>query len=68
MRRLDEASPRTVDLAGFREHRDEAIGLLMDMTALAQRDGEIKDAERAFVIRVGDEIGLSQVQVTAALG
>ena len=66
--RLEEPFPRRVDLSGFRGDRDEAIGLLMDMVAMARRDGEIRDAERAFVLRVGGEIGLSELQVSAALG
>lgn len=68
VRRLEEPFPRGVDLSAFRANRDEAIGLLMDMVAMARRDGEVKDAERAFVLRVGGEIGLSDLQVSAALG
>lgn len=68
VRRMDEPSPRRVDLGPFLADRDEAIALLMDMAALVLRDGQVKASERAFVLKVGSEIGLSPLQVAAALG
>ncbi|MES2644209.1 MAG: TerB family tellurite resistance protein [Myxococcota bacterium] len=67
IKRFDEPSPRVVDLAPFRADRDEAIGLLIDLAAMAKRDGSLKDSERAFVVRTAHEVGLGENQVAAAL-
>jgi uncharacterized tellurite resistance protein B-like protein len=64
--RLREPSPRVVDLAPFRADRSEAVGLLIDLAALARRDGVIHPAERAFVERVAGLTGIETVEIDAA--
>jgi uncharacterized protein (DUF697 family) len=48
-----------VDLSGFRSHLEEAMGLMIDLVALARRDGVVRPAEREFIESVGKAINFS---------
>lgn len=48
-------------------HPEESLALLMDMVALANRDGELHPAERAYVRRVGVLLGHSDEDLKALL-
>jgi len=52
----------------FGQHPEESLALLVDMVALARRDGEYHPAERAYVRQVGERFGLHGDDLEALLG
>lgn len=53
----------TIDYAGFRSMPDDAIGLLIDLVALAKRDGEFHITEKMYIKQVGKLMGFSENDV-----
>lgn len=56
-----------VDYAAFASSPDDAIGLLVDMVALAQRDGTFHVTERMFVKQVGKLLGFPESDIEAVM-
>lgn len=67
--RAELAAPNQgpVDLAPFRADPDEAQALLMDMVALAWRDGTLHPAEKAHIRRVARDLGVPDADVAVLL-
>lgn len=57
---------QVVDYAVFTD-RDEAMGVLMDLVALAYRDGALHPAERAFIRQAARQLRVGEVEVDALL-
>ena len=56
---IDESGKFIVDYSTFASSPDDAIGLLVDMVALAKRDGTFHITEKMFVKRVGKFLGFT---------
>ena len=54
-----------VDLAALDE--DDALGLLMDLVALASRDGVVHPAEKLYIRRVAKQLPLAEADVASLL-
>lgn len=59
MESIDKNGKSAVDYTMFASSPDEAIGLLVDMTVLAKRDGNFHITEKVFVKQVGKLLGFS---------
>lgn len=49
-----------VDYSIFKDKPDESIGLMIDLVALAKRDGEFHIAEKLLINQIGKQIGLNK--------
>lgn len=56
---IDQNGRFVVDYSAFASCPDDAIGLLVDMTTLAKRDGTFHITEKMFVKQVGKLLGFS---------
>jgi len=56
---IDKSGKFVVDYSAFASSPDDAIGLLVDMVALAKRDGTFHITEKMFVKQVGKLAGFS---------
>ncbi|MBT3223944.1 MAG: TerB family tellurite resistance protein [Proteobacteria bacterium] len=61
---LTEPNQQAVDFTPF-EDEDEALGLIMDMVALANRDGVFHSAERLYIRQVAKRINFPAEDVEA---
>ena len=59
MQAIDKSGKFVVDYSAFASSPDDAIGLLVDMVALAKRDGTFHITEKMFVKRVGKLLGFT---------
>jgi uncharacterized tellurite resistance protein B-like protein/uncharacterized protein (DUF697 family) len=64
---LKSPQHKDVDLTGFLNSPDDAMGLVVDMVALAKRDGEVRFAERAYIISVGKSVGFADTDLEELL-
>ncbi|MBN2404803.1 MAG: TerB family tellurite resistance protein [Coriobacteriia bacterium] len=62
-RALQTGAKFTVDYAAFASSPDDSIGLLVDLVALARRDGTFHVTEMMFVKRVGELLGFPQADI-----
>ncbi len=65
---LGSRKPSAVDYQALADTPDDALGLLIDMVALAKRDGEYHRAERAYIKRAARQMGFPDSQTEDALG
>jgi len=56
---IDKSGKFVVDYSAFASSPDDAIGLLVDMVALAKRDGSFHITEKMFIKQVGKLLGFS---------
>lgn len=63
MQAVDKRERFVVDYSPFASCPDDAIGLLVDMTALAKRDGIFHITEKMFVKQVGKMLGFSEYDI-----
>lgn len=52
-----------INYVGFTKKPEEAIGLLLDLTALAKRDGNIHLSEKLYIKQVGGLLGFSESDI-----
>lgn len=64
---MQAGSKFTVDYSSFATSPDDAIGLLVDMVALAQRDGTFHITEVMFVRQVGKLLGFPESDIQAVM-
>ena len=57
----------TVDYSSFASSPDDAIGLLIDLIALAKRDGTFHITEKLFIKQVGKLLGFSDMDIDEAM-
>jgi len=60
---IDSSTKFTIDYTSFVSMPDDAIGLLIDLVALAKRDGEFHIAEKMYVKQAGKLMGFSENDV-----
>lgn len=60
---ISSSTKFTVDYAGFSSLPDDAIGLLIDLVALAKRDGELHIAEKMHIKQVGKLMGFTESDI-----
>ena len=60
---IDKSEKISVDYSAFANSPDDAIGLLVDMVALAKRDGTFHITEKMFVKQVGKLLGFTDDDV-----
>jgi uncharacterized tellurite resistance protein B-like protein len=63
LKNVDSGEKHKVDYSLFKNSPDESIGLLVDLTALAKRDGEFNLSEKLFIKQVGAQIGFSEKDI-----
>lgn len=56
-----------IDFGLFAQDPDQAVGLLMDLVALARRDGEFHVAEKIYIRKAAELMGLSHDDVKEAM-
>ena len=56
-----------VNLRGFLEQPDDSVGLMIDLVALAQRDGEVRPAEREYIELVSKAVGFAATDLEELL-
>ena len=54
-----------VDLSCFPRGHDETVGLMIDMVALAKRDGEFHASERQYIKQKGKELGFTDDEISS---
>ena len=59
MQAIDRSEKFIVDYSAFANSPDDAIGLLVDIVALAKRDGTFHITEKMFVKQVGKLLGFT---------
>jgi len=60
---IDKSGKFVVDYSAFASSPDDAIGLLVDMVALAKRDGTFHITEKMFVKQIGKLLGFSDSDI-----
>jgi len=60
---IDKSGKFVVDYSAFASSPDDAIGLLVDMVALAKRDGSFHITEKMFVKQIGKLLGFSDSDI-----
>ncbi len=60
---IDKSGKFAVDYSVFASSPDDAVGLLIDMVALAKRDGTFHVTEKMFVKQVGKLLGFSDSDI-----
>ena len=60
---LDTGGKFTVDYSAFASSPDDAIGLLVDLIALAKRDGTFHITEKMFIKQIGKLLGFSETDI-----
>ncbi|GJM43033.1 MAG: hypothetical protein DHS20C20_33150 [Ardenticatenaceae bacterium] len=60
---IDQNGKFVVDYSAIASSPDDAIGLLVDMVALARRDGTFHITEKMFIKRIGELLGFSDDDV-----
>ncbi len=60
---IDTDTNFSIDYAAFADVPDEAIGLLIDMVALAKRDGTFHISEKMYIKQVGKLLGFSDADI-----
>jgi len=60
---LKSTMPLPVVYGPFRESWRDRMALLMDLVALAQRDGEVHPAEKAYILEVSANVGLQKGEI-----
>jgi len=63
LKSIDASEKNQVDYALFKNSPDECIGLLVDLIALAKRDGDFNISEKMFIKQVGAQIGFGEKDV-----
>jgi uncharacterized protein (DUF697 family) len=64
---IKTAAHAEVDLHGFLEQPDDSVGLMIDLVALARRDGEVQPAERKYLESVGKAVGFAATDLEELL-
>lgn len=60
---LAESGLQDIDLSGFNVEDIESLGLIVDLVALAKRDGEFHPTEKAYIIQIGNGIGFDDIEL-----
>lgn len=63
---IDSDIKSTVDFALYANDNDEVIGMLVDLVALAKRDGEFHFAEKIYIKQAGKLMGLTESDIQDA--
>ncbi len=64
---VDVEAKTQVDFTPLAKEPDEVIGLLIDLIALAKRDGEFHLAEKIYIKQAGKLLGLSESDIDEAM-
>lgn len=64
---IKTAAHAEVDLSSFLEQTDDSVGLMIDLVALARRDGEVRPAEREYIESVGKAVGFAATDLEELL-
>lgn len=64
---LDQEEKGHVDFALFAKEPDEVAGMLVDLVALAKRDGVVRLAERLYIKQACKLMGLSESRIEEAM-
>lgn len=60
---IEAGNTYTIDYTPFRSMPDEAIGLLLDLVALSQRDGQTHISEKLYIKQVGRALEISESDI-----
>lgn len=60
---LEERGLREIDLSSFDSADIESLGLIVDLVALAKRDGEFHSTEKEYIVQIGNGIGFDDVEL-----
>ncbi|MCP4750313.1 MAG: hypothetical protein GY866_05440 [Proteobacteria bacterium] len=60
---LNSADLSEVDFEAFPDSYVETIGLMIDLVALAKRDGEFHITEKEYIRLIGDKIGFAEEEI-----
>jgi uncharacterized tellurite resistance protein B-like protein len=67
IKKLESGENQQVDYSIFKKSPEESIGLLVDLVALAKRDGEFKLSEKLLIKQIGSQLGFSDTDIAGLM-
>lgn len=64
---IDDETQFSIDYTQFVNSPDDAVGLLIDLIALAQHDGEFHIKEKIYIKQVGKSMGIAESDIEAMM-